>query len=107
MTVFAFILEQFPEFDAFTSDYPAWYRTEMNYGMAIRALEFAQELKRTNRFADLQRLFDHVEAGMLRSDVETPLCIDFVQRISELTRDEKADFVARLGPSAKKCYDLG
>jgi predicted glycoside hydrolase/deacetylase ChbG (UPF0249 family) len=106
MTVFELIVEQFPEFDTFTQIYPAWYRSEVNYGMALRALEFAQELKRTNRHDELKRLFEHIEDGMSREDVETALCLDFVQRISDVAREGEADFLPLLGPLSRQCYDL-
>jgi len=107
VTVFEFIRDKFPEFEHFTSGYPDSYRTEMNYGMAIRALEFAQELKRASRHTELKRLFEHVEAGMSSQDVESPLCIDFVQRIPELPPDDQDVFLDLLGPLSRKCYDCG
>jgi hypothetical protein len=75
--------------------------------MAIRALEYAVYLKRRSPDAELQRLFQHVEAGMSLEGVGDALCIDFVQRLSDLATEYEADFVELLGPLSKQCYHAG
>ena len=107
MTVFDFIVKEFPEFDAFTSSEPDWYRNEVNYGMAIRALDYAVDLKRRSKEAELERLFQHVEAGMRVEYVGDALCIDFIQRLSDLATAYEPDFVKLLGPLSKQCYEDG
>lgn len=104
MTVYQYIVEQFPEFEPYLLNDPGWYR-EFNYGTANRALEFALDLKRRGDMKTLERLFEHVELGLRRDDVENPLCLDFVRRIPDIGAAYKDDFIQLLGPEGTRCYE--
>ena len=106
MTVYEFIAKDFPSFKSFVARDPHWYKDEFNYGMANRALDFAVELRHNNDEAELKRLFAHIEAGLEQSDLENALCLDFVQRISDIAAQYEDEFVGLLGPRALHCYEL-
>jgi hypothetical protein len=104
VTVYQYIVEQFPEFKSYVLNEPDWFR-EFNYGVANRVLGFAVDLKRRGDAKTLERLFHHIELGLRRDDVENPLCLDFVRRIPDIGAEYKDDLVQLLGPEARRCYN--
>jgi hypothetical protein len=104
VTVYQYIVDQFPEFKSYVANEPDWFR-QFNYGAANRVLNFAVDLKRRGDANTLKRLFHHIERGLRRDDVENPLCLDFIQRIPDIGADYKDDFVQLLGPEARRCYN--
>lgn len=107
MPLYEFISIAVPEFRNFLVDSPEWYKHEMNYGVASRLLAFLQDLRKRADDDAIARLMERVEYGMLQPEhISCALCLDFIQPIADLPGDERAEFVSKLGPLSRECYDL-
>ncbi len=79
----------------------------MNYGVARRLLDFTLDLRNRKASADVVRVMQRVEKGMLEPEhISSGLCLDFIQPIADLEEDERTDLVGKLGPMARSCYDM-